>query len=220
MSEQTIKARVIQVVQNDPFLSIEEIAAEVRTTPRYVRTILSEANISLMQLRKQYAKHMEHQLYRTRRQVLVQEIDPQIRLVKIKDAAIAEHLGQDPDTDLLRISKLQHLHNNPCFCQLTTYLEIEVGVEDFSGPLRQILASAKAVDQIQLKQSWVEVVANQPSLSKLLLNSEDQPLLKLSYLLTDHNLPIAVETLWLPTEGILLRNQSGAIEIAGESSNG
>ena len=102
---------------------------------------------------------------------------------------------------------------------MTTYLEIEVGVEDFSGPLRQILASAKAVDQIQLKQSWVEVVANQPSLSKLLLNSEDQPLLKLSYLLTDHNLPIAVETLWLPTEGILLRNQSGAIEIAGESSN-
>ena len=48
----------------------------MRTTPRYVRTILSEANISLMQLRKQYAKHMEHQLYRTRRQVLVQEIDP------------------------------------------------------------------------------------------------------------------------------------------------
>ena len=64
MVEQTIKAKVIQVVQNDPFLSIDEIAAKVRTTPRYVRTILSEANLSLMQLRKQYAKHMEHQLYR------------------------------------------------------------------------------------------------------------------------------------------------------------
>ena len=67
MADQTIKARVIKVVQSDPFLSIEEIAAQVRTTPRYVRTILSEANLSLTQMRKQYAKHMEHQLYQADR---------------------------------------------------------------------------------------------------------------------------------------------------------
>jgi len=220
MADQTIKARVIQAVHNDPFLSVEEIAAHVGTTPRYVRTILSEANLSLMQLRKQYAKHMEDQLYRRRRQIPVQHIDPQIGLARIKDPAAAELLGRDPELDLLRISKLQHLHGIPCFCQLTTYLEIEVGVDDFSGPLRSLLAAAKGVKQIDLDQSWVEVAADQPALSKLLLHRPDQPLLKLTYLLTDCDIPIAVETMWLPTAGILLRSQGGAFEIAGELSNG
>ncbi|HKM18063.1 MAG TPA: hypothetical protein VJ064_07570 [Limnochordia bacterium] len=219
MVEQTIKAKVIQVVQNDPFLSIDEIAAKVRTTPRYVRTILSEANLSLMQLRKQYAKHMEHQLYRKKKRVPVEKADPQIRLITIQDRDIAELLGQDPETNLLRLSKLQLLHNFPCFCQLTTYLEIEVGAGNFNGPLRQVLAAARTVEQIQLKQSWVEVVSNQPNLSRLLVHREEQPLLKLTYLLADQGVPIAVETLWLPTEGILLCNQGGAIEIAGESGN-
>ncbi|HOB09382.1 MAG: hypothetical protein WAP20_08395 [Limnochordia bacterium] len=219
MADQTIKARVIKVVQSDPFLSIEEIAAQVRTTPRYVRTILSEANLSLTQMRKQYAKHMEHQLYQRRRQAPVQVIDPHIRLVKTKDPAIAELLGLDPESELLCVSKLHHLDNTPCFCQLTTCLEIEVGVDDLGGPLRHVLTSAKTVKQIQLRQSWVEVAADQPAISRLLLHRDDQPLLKLSYLLADGERPIAVETMWLPTEGILLRSRGGTIEIAGESGN-
>lgn len=62
VEEQTKKEQIINLAQNDPFLKISDIAAYVKTTPRYVRTILSEANISLMKLRKRYARSMERQL--------------------------------------------------------------------------------------------------------------------------------------------------------------
>lgn len=62
VEEQTKKEQIINLAQNDPFLKISDIALYVKTTPRYVRTILSEANISLMKLRKRYARSMEKRL--------------------------------------------------------------------------------------------------------------------------------------------------------------
>src|SRR5690606_11528629 len=96
-----------------------------------------------------------------------------------------------------------------------TYLDLELRLDDLSGPLRQILTSAKGINNLQLQRSWVEVAVNQGGLSKLLTAREDQPLLKLTYLLTDGVVPIGIETQWLPTEGILLRSEGGAFEIAG-----
>jgi AraC-like DNA-binding protein len=55
----TKKEKIIDYVHQDPFLKIGEIASKAETTSRYVRTILSEANISLMKLRKQYAIDIE-----------------------------------------------------------------------------------------------------------------------------------------------------------------
>lgn len=214
MSE-TIKAKVIQLVQKDPFLSIEEIASQVETTPRYVRTILSEANLSLLQLRKQYARAMEQQLKREIVPTAAQKYDPQLKLVKVIDPVAAELLDQDPDAELMKISKMQRLERIPIFCELITYLDLELRLDDLSGPLRQILTSAKGINNLQLQRSWVEVAVNQGGLSKLLTAREDQPLLKLTYLLTDGVVPIGIETQWLPTEGILLRSEGGAFEIAG-----
>lgn len=214
MSE-TIKAKVIQLVQKDPFLSIEEIASQVETTPRYVRTILSEANLSLLQLRKQYARAMEQQLKREIVPTAAQEYDPQLKLVKVIDPVAAELLDQDPDAELMKISRMQRLERIPIFCELITYLDLELRLDDLSGPLRQILTSAKGINNLQLQRSWVEVAVNQGGLSKLLTAREDQPLLKLTYLLTDGVVPIGIETQWLPTEGILLRSEGGTFEIAG-----
>lgn len=214
MSE-TIKAKVIQLVQKDPFLSIEEIASQVETTPRYVRTILSEANLSLLQLRKQYARAMEQQLKREIVPTAAQEYDPQLKLVKVIDPVAAKLLDQDPDAELMKISRMQRLERIPIFCELITYLDLELRLDDLSGPLRQILTSAKGINNLQLQRSWVEVAVNQGGLSKLLTAREDQPLLKLTYLLTDGVVPIGIETQWLPTEGILLRSEGGAFEIAG-----
>lgn len=114
MSE-TIKAKVIQLVQKDPFLSIEEIASQVETTPRYVRTILSEANLSLLQLRKQCARAMEQQLKREIVPTAAQEYDPQLKLVKVIDPVAAELLDQDPDAELMKISRMQRLERIPIF---------------------------------------------------------------------------------------------------------
>src|SRR6056297_505519 len=62
INELTKKEQIINFAQNDPFLKISDIAEHVQTTPRYVRTILSEANISLMKLREKYARNMEKRL--------------------------------------------------------------------------------------------------------------------------------------------------------------
>lgn len=55
---ETKKDFIIRLAKKDPFLKIEEIAQLVVTTPRYVRTILSEANLSLMNLREEYARKL------------------------------------------------------------------------------------------------------------------------------------------------------------------
>ena len=46
--EETKKDMIIRLAKSDPFVSIEEVANQADTTNRYVRTILSEAEISLM----------------------------------------------------------------------------------------------------------------------------------------------------------------------------
>ncbi len=56
----TKKELILENARKDPFLKIETIARKAGTTPRYVRTILSEANLSLMNLRKEYARKMEY----------------------------------------------------------------------------------------------------------------------------------------------------------------
>ena len=56
---ETKKEYIIGLAKKDPFLKIEEIAELAQTTQRYVRTILSEASLSLMNLREEYARKME-----------------------------------------------------------------------------------------------------------------------------------------------------------------
>jgi len=57
--EETKKDMIIRLAKSDPFVSIEEVANQADTTNRYVRTILSEAEISLMQLRKEAYQNLE-----------------------------------------------------------------------------------------------------------------------------------------------------------------
>ncbi len=59
ISSETKKEYIVRLAKEDPFLKIEEISKLAKTTPRYVRTILSEANLSLMNLREEYARKME-----------------------------------------------------------------------------------------------------------------------------------------------------------------
>jgi len=55
----TKKEKVIYLAQKDPFLKVERISQLAETTPHYVRTVLSEANLSLTKLRKQYAQKLK-----------------------------------------------------------------------------------------------------------------------------------------------------------------
>lgn len=62
LEEKTKKDIIIHEAKKDPFKSIDEIALMADTTARYVRTILSEAEVSLTKMRKNYAKLLEKRI--------------------------------------------------------------------------------------------------------------------------------------------------------------
>lgn len=57
--ELTKKEQIVKLAKEEPFLSIEDIAAVAETTERYARTVLSEAKISLLQIRKEAYEDLE-----------------------------------------------------------------------------------------------------------------------------------------------------------------
>ena len=127
VEELTKKEQIINLAQNDPFLKISDIAEYVKTTPRYVRTILSEANISLMQLRKRYARSMERRL-KVREgggyQALVKIIsgDGEIRLGEVRVEEVEEELSFfDFDDNLFRLLQTRYRGEKPyCLHELIT----------------------------------------------------------------------------------------------------
>src|SRR5690554_2643931 len=67
----TKKDIIIENAYRDPFLKIEDLAQMADTTSKYVRTILSESRVSLMELRKEYARRIEDREYKlTERMIL------------------------------------------------------------------------------------------------------------------------------------------------------
>ncbi|MFP4017153.1 MAG: hypothetical protein ACLFUI_08990 [Halanaerobiales bacterium] len=60
----TKKEIILENAYRDPFLKIDDLAKRADTTSRYVRTILSESNVSLMGLRKEYARKIENNKYK------------------------------------------------------------------------------------------------------------------------------------------------------------
>lgn len=63
-SWKTKKEIILENACDDPFLKIEDLARLANTTSRYVRTILSEADLSLMDLRKKYARKIESRRFK------------------------------------------------------------------------------------------------------------------------------------------------------------
>lgn len=99
----TKKERVVGIARDDPFLSIEEIAQLAGTTPRYVRTTLSEGDVSLMELRRIRARDMERRLGRIPRgrpQGDRQEASSDLVISAIQDEDVARLLNI-PSTELL-----------------------------------------------------------------------------------------------------------------------
>ncbi|NLM26245.1 MAG: UTRA domain-containing protein [Firmicutes bacterium] len=215
MEQETIKSKVLRVARQDPFLSIEEIANQVETTPRYVRTILSESQVSLMQLRKEYAKRLEQQLQPSHGlPTVTREYEPQLKIDKVVDSEMAKLLDCPAEQELLRVSRLDIINQIPVFVELTTYREVTVS--NLKGSLRQLLSIGNQEKTVKPGESWIEVVPNNDSLSKLLTGRENQPLLRVCFLLYNKEVPIAVETQWLSADGVLLRSKTGSIEIEAQ----
>jgi hypothetical protein len=150
---ETKKDLIMDLARKDPFLKVEEIAAAINTTPRYVRTILSESGLSLMQLRKQYARNMEQRLNVTLGRANVGLTDAllglgkhvgvnQIGVEKIINLDFAQRLQVPPEEPLLVVSRVRLVDGKPFFVnQIVTHKDLTVGADQLSSesPLRQVL---------------------------------------------------------------------------------
>jgi len=154
-STSTKKEHILSLAQRDPFLRVEEIAAKAETTPRYVRTILSEARVSLMQLRRNYARTMERRLGVN---VTVDRPDRglsdalslagnevgvnKVRVVQAVDVRLAEILGVAGEEPLLKVSRVRLVNQRPFYVsEVVTHknLVVDEALATSEKPLRQLL---------------------------------------------------------------------------------
>lgn len=135
VEELTKKEQIINFAQSDPFLKISDIAEYVQTTPRYVRTILSEANISLMKLREKYARSMEKRLENQhvdgdlKAYIRTKQQGKKVKLGEIQYSVIYDHskykqINQIRAGDqLYRLTQLRSLAGTPfCLHEIVAYL--------------------------------------------------------------------------------------------------
>ncbi|MEJ6949932.1 GntR family transcriptional regulator [Natronospora cellulosivora (SeqCode)] len=142
IDELTKKEQIINFAQSDPFLKISDIAEHVQTTPRYVRTILSEANISLMKLREKYARNMEKRLKGDEYPELQAKVSLReeysfnnLDIGRIEIELADENLYPDieslrEDDELIKIYQVQSVDEKPyCVHELITYMEKDLNKE-------------------------------------------------------------------------------------------
>lgn len=154
LSASSKKEQILQLARQDPFQKIEEIAQKVSTTPRYVRTILSESRLSLMELRKDYARRMEKKLginvmvpsNQRLTEMLVTAgntvAGDQIAVLKVTDPGAAEILNLPPSEPLLKVTRNHLVNGRPFYVtEVLTRLTVTVGEEVFTSdrPLREVL---------------------------------------------------------------------------------
>lgn len=167
VEELTKKEQIINFAQNDPFLKISDIAEYVQTTPRYVRTILSEANISLMKLREKYARSMEKRLQTPEEteNTLSVSLRPVHGQMEVADLGIEELLEEEYD-DLQKINKeerlwrIHQLHQTDrkpfCVKELITFFPDDLTAETLES-LESVyeLFGRKGINRLQFKEHIV-----------------------------------------------------------------
>ena len=163
IGELTKKEQIINFAQSDPFLKISDIAEHVQTTPRYVRTILSEANISLMKLREKYARNMEKRLKSDEHSELQAKVSLreeysfnnldvgkiEIELADENHFPNIESLRENDE--LIKIYQVQSVDDKPyCVHELITYMEKDLNKERLAN-LESIydLLGRKGINNLQ-----------------------------------------------------------------------
>ncbi|HHY09537.1 MAG TPA: hypothetical protein GX528_03105 [Firmicutes bacterium] len=208
--DRSTKEKVIAQARQDPFLTVEEIAKMAETTERYVRTILSEADLSLTQMRKTYARSLERRLGRL---VPKQDLPVQkeLKISQLRSARLAGKLNLPQGQELFEISHLTTKKGVLSYVQLVTAEQVVLAPQ--RNCLRELLPYPAG--EVYAGEQKAETVAAGPGLAEILDLLPDQRVLKISTLLHRGKEPIALEFRWLPWEGIVLRwsAQSREVEV-------
>lgn len=207
----TKKARLLQLARTEPFLSVEEIAATVETTPRYVRTALSEAGLSLTKLRRQHAQTIVH---RSRVGVRfpvemgfeatipcvcvgdgVQLTTRSVRVAQIIDGQIAAWLNAAVKTPLLEISRVRVGDEGLLFVnRLITNQHLLVSDAVFTSdrPLTEFLG-VRDVAQTHFAEQTVDIVRGDEYLCESLHVAADDPIIRCAGVLIVAGKPAAIK---------------------------
>ncbi|NLJ80088.1 MAG: hypothetical protein GX335_03575 [Firmicutes bacterium] len=210
IERRSTKEKVIEIAQSDPFLSIETIAQSAGTTARYVRTILSEADLSLTAMRKNYARNLERRLGQelAARDFPVEK-DLQIKRVKARDYShLMDFSGKK---ELFQISHFSREKGLESYIQILTAEEVTLGSE-YSG-LRELLSGPGR--QLRVGRQWAEVVSAGFQLAEAFGLARGAQLLRLSTILHKEEKPVALELRWFALEGLVLQwpAQKGEVQV-------
>lgn len=200
----SIKERIIQAAQSDPFLSVEEIARQVGTTQQYVRTILSESGLSLTKMRRAYVKKMERQLGLKEDEQVQLPQRGRLEVRQIEAPQLAELLGVDNDSPLFQASQFMRLGQAPGevqgFAQLVTFLPLTI-LPEYTHLIELLPPEVKP--PIQTRQ-WAVVVSPPEALRDAWGLDKNDVLFRLGTIWGSDDGPVAVEFHWVPAEGCAL----------------
>lgn len=195
----SIKEQIIFQAQRDPFLTVEELGLAAQTTPRYVRTVLSEAGLSLNELRRQYARALERRLGEVRSKGQF-EAQKELRIIKIKGKQEGHSLVDwGEDQDLFQISTALEINGIPSYIRLITREMLAIPAS-FSN-LREFLPG---FEKLRVGEQRIEIVPLQPELSSVLALPRGAQALKLSSVLHLPDQKVALEQNWLALSGLVL----------------
>ena len=212
IDELTKKEQIINFAQSDPFLKISDIAEHVQTTPRYVRTILSEANISLMKLREKYARNMEKRLKNDEDSELQAKVSlkeeysfNQLQVGSIKtepaDESDYEDVNKIKENDcLIKIYQVKYVDENPYIVhQLITYFEQDINQERLQN-LNSIydLLGRKGINRLQFMNNIITVKKPDKDIKEYF--NEDDYIICAERTVLLNKIPIGKEKIYLKSD--------------------
>ncbi len=197
----SVKAQVIALATKDPFLTVEELAQIVGTTNRYVRTILSEADLSLDLMRRNYARILEKRLGE-QREVIPLPAEGELQIKKIPGSEISEHVGEWSKQEIFQASAFFKTGDQIRYEQLITPERIDLK-SHYSG-LRELLPSESSASLVVNEQK-AEILWAPDNLSSALGCIHSSQVFKLTTVLHSSGLPHAIEICWFSLDGLVLR---------------
>lgn len=211
--EDSIKGRVIALAKGDPYLTVKDLAREAGTTTRYVRTILSEANLSLHEMRRLYARRLEGDRTRSSQELL--SVPRELTIRKVAGREVANALARWQEVDLFVASRLQRQGSLLGFEQLITPAELQIGLKSDGTSLRSLLPS-KLRGKLEVVEQKAEILPAPEELASSLALTPGEQVLRLTTYLQVEKEPVALEVRWLALSGLVLKWSRFAEEIAIE----
>lgn len=202
MMEHSIKARVIALAQSDPYLTVKDLAHAAGTTTPYVRTILSEAELSLHEMRRLYARRLERHQGKERPGE-IHAVQAELTITKGSGSELCPSVTRWANLELFLASTLHKRESLLCYEQLITQKELRVGT-GLSHSLRELLP-ADCQEQLEVAEQKAEILLPAGELGNALGLEIGDHALRLTTFLTVQEELVALEIRWLGLDGLVLQ---------------